>query len=186
MSLRSVPAAAPPPAMAMALHPVTLAGLALMILNDGWLRSRWPGLVTGKLSDVAALICFPGLLLGAWGLAGWGVERVRRGLGRPPRAAVPLGPWSLGVAVIVPVGILVAINLSVAARDGYLALLGALDPGGWLGPFHYTLDPTDLWTLPAASIPAVTGGRLLGRRPRLSSAARCPTMTLDSNGRRPS
>ena len=35
------------------LHPLFLAALAVLWLNDHVLKERWPGLVTGKLSDVA-------------------------------------------------------------------------------------------------------------------------------------
>jgi len=41
------------------LHPVALAAIALLIANDHVLKSRWPGFVTGKLSDVAGMIFFP-------------------------------------------------------------------------------------------------------------------------------
>ncbi len=41
------------------LHPVTLASLALLVVNDHLLKSCWPGVVTGKLSDVAGMILAP-------------------------------------------------------------------------------------------------------------------------------
>jgi hypothetical protein len=35
--------------------PVTLAALALMVVNDIWLKHAFHSAVTGKLSDVAAM-----------------------------------------------------------------------------------------------------------------------------------
>jgi hypothetical protein len=45
------------------LHPVPLFALATLILNDHVLKQRYPGWVTGKLSDVAGMVFFPLLLL---------------------------------------------------------------------------------------------------------------------------
>jgi multisubunit Na+/H+ antiporter MnhF subunit len=41
------------------LHPLALGSIALLVVNDHLLKARWPGLVTGKLSDVAGMIFFP-------------------------------------------------------------------------------------------------------------------------------
>ena len=41
------------------LHPIALAAMVLLILNDHVLKAAWPGPVTGKLSDVAGLIILP-------------------------------------------------------------------------------------------------------------------------------
>ena len=38
--------------------PLYLASIALLVVNDLWLKYAWPGLVTGKLSDVAGLFAF--------------------------------------------------------------------------------------------------------------------------------
>lgn len=43
-------------------HPVTLAATAVLLLNDHLLKRLWPGLVTGKLSDVAGMLVAPPLL----------------------------------------------------------------------------------------------------------------------------
>ena len=43
-------------------HPSTIAAIGLLALNDHVLKDRWPGFVTGKLSDLAGLYCFPILL----------------------------------------------------------------------------------------------------------------------------
>lgn len=44
------------------VHPVSLAAIALLIVNDFVLKAAWPGVVTGKLSDFAGLVFFPLLL----------------------------------------------------------------------------------------------------------------------------
>jgi hypothetical protein len=41
------------------LHPVALAALVLLLVNDHVLKSAYPGLITGKLSDAAGLTVFP-------------------------------------------------------------------------------------------------------------------------------
>jgi hypothetical protein len=41
------------------LHPIALAALAILIVNDHVLKDLWPGVVTGKLSDFAGLVFFP-------------------------------------------------------------------------------------------------------------------------------
>ncbi|MEV4313265.1 hypothetical protein [Actinocrispum sp. NPDC049592] len=48
-------------------HPLTVGATAVLLLNDHVLKQAWPGLVTGKLSDVAGLVVAPpalGLLFG--------------------------------------------------------------------------------------------------------------------------
>jgi hypothetical protein len=37
------------------LRPLPIACLAMLLVNDDWLKSRYPGVITGKLSDVAGL-----------------------------------------------------------------------------------------------------------------------------------
>jgi hypothetical protein len=67
-----------------AAHPLTVGATAVLLLNDHVLKPAWPGLVTGKLSDVAGLAAAPpvlGLLLGLFLTARAG-------------AAEPDSPWS--------------------------------------------------------------------------------------------
>ncbi|MEU5260985.1 hypothetical protein [Amycolatopsis sp. NPDC021455] len=48
-------------------HPLTVGATVVLLLNDHVLKQAWPGLVTGKLSDVAGLVVAPpvlGLLFG--------------------------------------------------------------------------------------------------------------------------
>jgi hypothetical protein len=39
-------------------RPAYLAALAVLVVNDVWLKYAWPGFATGKLSDVAGLFVF--------------------------------------------------------------------------------------------------------------------------------
>lgn len=45
------------------LHPIAVLSVAVLLLNDHWLKARFPGFVTGKLSDLAGMVFFPLLLL---------------------------------------------------------------------------------------------------------------------------
>ncbi|MBI5526247.1 MAG: hypothetical protein HY897_07925 [Deltaproteobacteria bacterium] len=44
------------------VRPVPICGMALLLLNDHFLKHACPGVVTGKLSDLAGLLFFPLLL----------------------------------------------------------------------------------------------------------------------------
>ena len=41
------------------MHPVALAAIAVLVVNDHVLKSAYPGWLTGKLSDIAGLVFFP-------------------------------------------------------------------------------------------------------------------------------
>ena len=130
------------------LHPVVLAALALWILNDHWAKHAYPGLVTGKLSDVAGLIVFP--LIPITALALWR---------KTWPSARCIGGWLAATGAA-----FAAINLLPAATRLYEVGLGALQ---WpahalaageitaLRPVAYTMDPTDLLALPALVVPAM-------------------------------
>lgn len=122
-------------------HPVSLAAIGLLLLNDHILKEIWPGAVTGKLSDFAGLVFFPLLMVAA-------VEMIT---GRPSRTM-------LSAIAVVATGIgFVLIQTWDPAADLYRNTLGYLQ---W--PFRYlldntavpssvdhTADPTDLLALPA-------------------------------------
>jgi hypothetical protein len=62
-------------------HPVTLLALLVLVLNDHVWKARHPGLVTGKLSDVAGVVLTPAVL-------GVGIGLVRIAFGRRARRSV--------------------------------------------------------------------------------------------------
>lgn len=105
------------------LAPSWLAALALLAINDHVWKDAWPGLITGKLSDLAGLYAAPALLASVL------VVRGRTGL-RACHVAI-------GV-------VFAAIKLSPWAAAAWAGLLAGL---GW--PWAITVDPSDLLALPA-------------------------------------
>lgn len=116
-------------------HPLFLAGLLLLVLNDHVLKGSGlaPAALTGKLSDVAGLLVAPLVLAWLFGV------RDRRGW-RAVHVAVAVGFAALQVPPV-----------ASAIEDG-LRLLG-------LGARLWA-DPTDLLALPALAL----SHRFLGRR----------------------
>lgn len=44
-------------------HPAALAALVVLVVNDHFLKERFPGVVTGKLSDLAGMVVAPLVLV---------------------------------------------------------------------------------------------------------------------------
>lgn len=107
------------------LHPIALASIALLLVNDHYLKSEYPSWFTGKLSDVAGLVVFP-LVLAA--------------LTRMPVA------WAAAATAIV----FALVKVVPAATDAYRHALGVLQIliGGDGRPVEAVTDPTDLVALP--------------------------------------
>lgn len=127
------------PARAL-LHPLWLASLAVLVLNDHVLKgaSVLPEALTGKLSDFAGLVVAPVLLAVVLGV------RRRRG-------------W---VASHVAVGVgFTAIQLSASAAQQWSAAMAAV---GF--PWHITRDVTDLVALPALALSLVVLHGAMRRR----------------------
>ena len=121
-----------------------------MVINDNLFKGNpewFPPLFAGKLSDVAGLFFFPALLSALAALM----------LGRPSRSAIWIGACATVVAFT-------AIQLHHGAADAYVATLSwiripvealriVISEGDlkWERPsLRHTMDPADLWTLPAA------------------------------------
>jgi hypothetical protein len=145
------------------LDPVALAALAVLIANDQLLKAAWPGVVTGKLSDVAGLVVAPLVLQGAWEVGQWVVGRWRG----PSRTVF--------VVAIVAVGLVfAAVQVWEPATEAYRWGLGALQ---WpfralaafltgatvpaLLPVVATADAEDLLALPALALTWWVGRRRL-------------------------
>ncbi len=133
--------------------------MGVLVLNDHVVKHAWPGVVSGKLSDVAGLVFFPLLLAAAWEHAG--------GSGR----AVVV-TWCAALTALV----FAAVQISPAAGDVYRAVLGALQwpyfalaalaQGADVPVLHraqLTQDATDLFALPAV-LGAVAIARAASRR----------------------
>jgi hypothetical protein len=151
------------------LHPAALLCLALWVANDHWFKAAAPGWVTGKLSDVAALGFAPLLPVALWELSPWG----HRG-----RA------WVLGASLAAFGAVMVGINLWEPWAWAYERGLGLAQwpwfalrawwgerPAPAPGLVALTMDPTDLWTLPALLLPARLCLRAWGASTSAASAA---------------
>lgn len=123
------------------LHPLWMGSLALLALNDQWLKfsGLLPDAVTGKLSDFAGLVIAPALLATALTL------RSRRA-------------WS---AAHVAVGVVfTAIQLSVPFADLWSSLMA-----GFGFPWRIASDPTDLLALPMLGLSHHVLGRAMVTAP---------------------
>jgi hypothetical protein len=135
------------------LHPIAVASLAVLLLNDHVLKGAWPGWWTGKLSDVAGLVVAP-----------VAIAAVVAALGRRRRLRVSPIAVAAVVTLVVAAGF-VAIKIDPTANAVGSWALGAV---AWpltvlgdvlagrafrpIGPVGLALDPTDLSALPAALV----------------------------------
>lgn len=147
-----------------ALHPVTIAAVALLIVNDWVIKPRaptgWPHAVAGKLSDVAGLAAAPVILTALIGLALFAGARL--GLRVDPR----LTTRRLVLAIVATGAGFAAIKLSPAAARVFIDVIGTVRTA------RVILDPTDLWCLPALAV-AWWVGRDELRRLAVTNRAGC-------------
>jgi len=147
------------------LHPVALASLALLVLNDHALKAALPGIVTGKLSDFAGLAFFPLLLLAGWELLLAMAGRGERPIDRELALVVAVtAAWFTLAKTLAPVAETTGWVLGAAQwLIGLLprALSGAPIPG--IERAIVVVDPTDLVALVALAIPLWLGRRRAGR-----------------------
>ncbi len=135
-------------------HPLWLASLALLIVNDHVLKGAGvlPGWLTGKLSDFAGLIVAPVLIAA--------IARARRAAARA------------GACALIAVGF-VAIKLSPVAA-------GALERALALGHIHWRVwsDPTDLAALVVLPVAWWLSGRRSPTVPPVSARSRATERLL--------
>lgn len=115
------------------LHPACWSGIALLALNDHVLKAAVPGLVTGKLSDLAGMVFFPLLL-----------ERLPLPAGRSTRRRLAVAATVLGFTFVKATALGTALW-----NDAYSALyrlLGVADGSALVN------DSTDLVALPLALV----------------------------------
>lgn len=114
-------------ALTALVHPVSLLCIATLLVNDRVLKVRWPGPVTGKVSDVVGLAFFPLVVAALLGV-----------LQRSPR-------WTITMAVTVT-GVWFTLMKTVPAAAG---LTGTAVTGLLGGGARVVVDPTDVLALPA-------------------------------------
>lgn len=174
MANRAHPAlAAPPPRRfwqrheapgAAILHPVCVASLLLLAFNDHVIKRYAPGVLSGKLSDFAAVVLLPLFLQAAWEVT---YARLRSA---PP--AVALSNRVLKVSIAVTLAILALPEVWPAAETAYRYGFGVLHwpfravaalfsgrelPG--ILPVQATADVTDLVALPMGFVAYAVGRR---------------------------
>ncbi len=135
------------PSMPELVAPAPLLAAALLALNDHWLKARWPGPITGKLSDLAGAFVLPLFASAALALlTRWPLRR------------------RLAVGVAITLGLLLAVKLSPSAAAWTVrALDWAWAPlSGTRG--RLVADATDLVALPFALLAWAYGVRV--ERPR--------------------
>lgn len=132
----------------MLLDPLFLLALFLLALNDHVLKSAAPGIITGKLSDMAGLALAPVLAVSLGELFNAGATDRQSRIWR-------LAGWAVATALVFS-----AIQLWGPAARAYSQLLGVVQSlprvlvawsaggnGVW-GVARHVPDPTDLLTLP--------------------------------------
>lgn len=137
------------------LGPPALLAIALLVVNDHVLKARAPGVVTGKLSDLAGLIFFPLFLAAVAEHAG-----LRRGRATVIAAALATGAGFAAIKLWAPAGDLYRVGLAVLQwpfRALYAAITDSALPA--LGRAHLTADPTDLLVLPVLVVPVLLARR---------------------------
>ncbi len=116
-------------------HPIALAALATLAVNDHLLKARFGNAVTGKLSDVAGMIFFPLLFASLVELA---LRLVR----------VSVSYRRLLIGSVVSVALVFAgINLSSSVGAVYSDILGGLQ---W--PFRVVLEGSSVPFVPAEHV----------------------------------
>lgn len=148
------------------LVPLALGSVALLILNDWVVKARWPGVVSGKLSDVAGMVFFPLLLVAL-------AELAIALLGRPWFASTRA--FVLSAAVV---GLVFAATKTVGpvrtADEWALGQLRWLPHAAWSavmgdspGPAvrpRVVADASDLLAVPFVLVAVWIGHRHRGRR----------------------
>jgi hypothetical protein len=138
-----------------ALHPITLAAVLVLVVNDWALKPRFgPGIITGKLSDLAGLVFAPVVLSAAIGLA----LHLAARLGA--RVDPSLSRRRLLLCTIATGAVFTAVKLDPTCAHLLADLLSRFGR-----PAFIYLDRTDLLCLPALAIAVWIGRDELRRVP---------------------
>jgi len=147
----------------LACHPVAITALAVLVVNDRWLKSAWPGFVTGTLSNCAGLVLLPIALFSV-------TELLRRIFRRPVTWRYDPFVW-----VALSVSGFVFVKVTPAGNDTYAWAIGAirwaaqalLYGSGPIRPVLVSRDQTDLLALAVSALPVL----LIRNRTRATRAA---------------
>jgi hypothetical protein len=135
------------------LHPVVLIAIAVFLVNDHVLKAAYPGLLSGKLSDVAGLVYFPVLVTAV-------VELVLPAARQ--RSVVLLSTVALTGLTFICLMVVPTVGdayrwffglVQWPFRAAMAAFEGAAVPS--VVPVFLAADPTDLITLPALLVPVM-------------------------------
>lgn len=140
------------------ITPLPLLGAGLMVLNDVVLRHTGPEWLSGKLSDVGAMMFVPFVLTASysWLLTLLGLVTPLRDRG--------LTITRLVVAAGASGALLAGINLSAPVNSAFLELLIWLDVLGLHLVYRSTMDPSDVLALGALPLTIWWGLRYIGRQ----------------------
>jgi hypothetical protein len=133
------------------VRPLAVVALMVLIVNDHILKPGGPGLLTGKLSDIAGLVFLPLLLISLYELARAGMRK----------------PWRLGDCGLVAIAAAVAIGFAATKLSTPVAATYG-DVLGWLrwpliGRWRQVAisqDPTDVLCTPCAIVAWIESRRL--------------------------
>ena len=146
------------------LSPVFLVAVAVLIVNDHFIKANFPGVISGKLSDVAGLIFFPIMLVAL-------AELVALVLPRHPYAT---SRWFLYASVITAM-VYVGVKYIPFGQHLYLVsnqwIASVVNPLGAAMPRRIIVDPWDLLPLLALVIPVIAGRHWRPTRPTCPSLA---------------
>jgi hypothetical protein len=129
-------------------HPIAIGAVLLLLVNDHVLKRAFPGVVTGKLSDVAGMVFFPLLLVSF-------VDVLRPRLRASTRLRILAGACAATAVVFAATKTLPVANEAYRftwAAMGWpfralrAAILHRAVPG--LSPVVLVRDPTDLVAVP--------------------------------------
>ena len=138
-----------PPLGAVLAHPIPIVALVALVLNDHVLKARFPGVVTGKLSDLAGMVLAPLVLVALADALAPARVLARRGW-ESASAWVCAAAIAIGFALV---------KTWAPATHAYDAAFGLL----WRGHVDLVRDPTDLVALPLGALAARVGARRVVR-----------------------
>lgn len=131
------------------LHPMALVTLVALVVNDHWLKTRYPGWVTGKLSDFAGLLLLPILIVATIELATRTLLSIR-------------AVWIIASTVTVGFVLVESTALGAQMYEQGMGILqlpfrSLISGADAAVPVHHVADLADLIALPVAFVVCLIG-----------------------------